>query len=246
MNALTGKIALVTGGSRGIGAGIVRALAAAGADIAFTYVSSCEKANALANEVQAMGVRALAIKADAADVEQIATAVNRTVSELGRLDILVNNAGNFVTGSIEQLTLADFDRSMGVNVRAVFAAISRAVQYLPEGGRIITIGSCLASYVGRGGISMYTTSKAALVGLTKGVARDLGPRRITVNLLQPGSINTDMNPADSERAPAALARMALPAYGEPADIAAAVVYLAGEGGRFVTGATLDIDGGINA
>ncbi|MCS3406726.1 SDR family NAD(P)-dependent oxidoreductase [Serratia sp. AKBS12] len=246
MNTLTGKVALVTGGSRGIGAGIVRALAANGADVAFTYVTSHEKADALANEIRTMGRKATAINADAANAEQIIAAVERTASEFGRLDILVNNAGNFVTGNVEQLTLADFDRSMCVNVRAVFAAILQASRHLPEHGRIITIGSCLASYAGRGGISMYTTSKAALVGLTKGVARDLGHRQITVNLLQPGSINTDMNPSDSERAPAALAKMALPAYGEPADIAAAVVYLAGEGGRFVTGATLDIDGGINA
>lgn len=243
---LTGKVALVTGGSRGIGAAVCRALAAEGATVALTYTNSEDKAEAVAAQLREMGCKVTAIQADAGIPEQVTAAVNETYATFGRLDILVNNAGNFVTGKLGELTVDDFERSMAVNVRGVFVAINQAAQYLPDGGRIINIGSSLASYVGRPGISLYTTSKAALVGLTKGAARDFGERRITVNLVQPGPINTDMNPQDSERAAASLAKMALPAYGQPVDVAAGVVFLAGEGGRYITGASLNVDGGINA
>lgn len=243
---LTGKVALVTGGSRGIGAAVCRALAAEGATVALTYTNSEDKAEAVAAQLREMGCKVTAIQADAGIPEQVTAAVNETYATFGRLDILVNNAGNFVTGKLGELTVDDFERSMAVNVRGVFVAINQAAQYLPDGGRIINIGSSLASYVGRPGISLYTTSKAALVGLTKGAARDFGERRITVNLVQPGPINTDMNPQDSERAAASLAKMALPAYGQPVDVAACVVFLAGEGGRYITGTSLNVDGGINA
>ncbi|WP_324284989.1 3-oxoacyl-ACP reductase family protein [Enterobacter ludwigii] len=246
MMNLTGKVALVTGGSRGIGAAVCRALAAEGATVALTYTNSEDKAEAVAAQLREMGCKVTAIQADAGIPEQVTAAVNETYATFGRLDILVNNAGNFVTGKLGELTVDDFERSMAVNVRGVFVAINQAAQYLPDGGQIINIGSSLASYVGRPGISLYAISKAALVGLTKGAARDFGERRITVNLVQPGPINTDMNPQDSERAAASLAKMALPAYGQPVDVAACVVFLAGEGGRYITGTSLNVDGGINA
>ncbi|MFP9230829.1 SDR family NAD(P)-dependent oxidoreductase [Pectobacterium cacticida] len=246
MSSLAGKVALVTGGSRGIGAAIARALAAQGADVAITYGASKDKAHAVAAEIRALGRRAEAFPADAADAAQVIAAVDKTATSFGRLDILVNNAGNFLTGTIDQLTLDDFERTFSVNVRAVFAATAQAVKYLPDGGRIISIGSCLAPRAGGAGISLYAASKSALVGLTKGVAHDLGARRITVNLVQPGPTDTAMNPADGPRAADTLAGLALPAYGQPEDVAAMVVHLAGDGGRHVTGAVIDVDSGFNA
>ncbi|WP_231853072.1 SDR family NAD(P)-dependent oxidoreductase [Xenorhabdus poinarii] len=246
MNSLTGKVALVTGGSRGIGSAIARMLAMHGADVAITYGSSKDKAEAIAAEIRAFGRRAEVIAADASDVTQIIAAVDMTVAKLGRLDILINNAGNFLTGTIDQLTLDDFERTMSVNLRAVFVAIMQAVKYLPDGGRIISLGSCLAPRAGRAGISLYATSKSALVGLTKSVAHDLGKRGITVNLIHPGPTDTDMNPADGPRAPSTLAELVLPAYGQPEDIAATVLHLASDSGRYITGAVIDVDGGFNA
>jgi len=246
MNSLAGKVALVTGGSRGIGAAIARTLAAQGADVAITYGASREKAEAVAAEIRASGRRAEAIPADAADAAQVIAAVDTAVVRLGQLDILVNNAGNFLTGTIDQLTLDDYERTMSVNLRAVFAATMQAAKYLPDGGRIISLGSCLAPRAGRPGISLYAASKSALVGFTKGVARDLGQRGITVNLVHPGPTNTDMNPADGPRAASTLAALALPAYGQPEDIAATVLHLASDGGRYITGAVIDVDGGFNA
>ncbi|OZI58183.1 SDR family NAD(P)-dependent oxidoreductase [Bordetella genomosp. 4] len=245
-NALAGKTALVTGGSRGIGAAIARALAEQGADVAITYGVSRDKAEAVAMEIRALGRRAEVIAADASDAAQVVAAVDTTVAKLGKLDILVNNAGNFLTGTIDQLSLDDFDRTMSVNLRAVFAATLQAAKYLPDGGRIISIGSCLARRAGRSGISLYAASKSALVGLTKGVARDLGKRGITVNVIHPGPIDTDMNPADGASAASAAAALALPAYGHVNDIAATVVHLAGESGRYITGAEIDVDGGFSA
>ncbi len=246
MTSLSGKVALVTGASRGIGAAIARRLAEAGADIALTYNASGDKAEAVAQEIRALGRRAIAIRADSGDSSQVAAAVDKTASELGRLDILVNNAGSFIYGSIDQLTLDDFDQTFSVNVRAVFVGISQALKYLPDGGRIISIGTAFVPRVAVPGVSLYTASKTALVGLTKGIARDLGARRITVNLVNPGPTNTDMNPADGPNAPSALAFMALPTFGQPDDVAATILHLAGESGRQITGAVIDVDGGWNA
>lgn len=246
MSSLAGKVALVTGGSRGIGAAIARTLAAQGADVAITYSASKDKAEAVVAEIRALGRRAEAFAAEAADPAQVVAAVDKTADTLGRLDILVNNAGNFLTGTIDTLTLDDYERTFSVNVRAVFAATMQAVKYLPDGGRIVSIGSCLAPRAGRAGISLYAASKSALVGLTKGIARDLGARRITVNLVQPGPTDTDMNPASGAHASQLVAALALPAYGRPQDVAATVLHLVGEGGHYITGAAIDVDGGFNA
>ena len=216
MRNLQGKVAFVTGGSRGIGAAIVRRLAADGADVAFTYVSasSAGKAGELVAEIQAGGGRALAIQADAADADQLRRAAERALDELGPVDVLVNNAGVFIAGDLAQASLDDYERTMAVNVRAPFVAVQALQPSMPNGGRIINIGSCLAERAGRAGVTIYAASKSALLGLTRGLARDLGPRGITVNVVHPGPIDTDMNPADGERAGDMVAVLSLPHYGE--------------------------------
>ncbi len=248
MPELTGKIAFVTGGSRGIGAAIVRRLAADGANVAFTYVSpsSAEGAQALARELCTDGRRALAIQADASDAGAVRQAIEQAIAELGPVDVLVNNAGVFITGPIGEARLDDYERTMDINVRAPFVAIQAAQAVMPDGGRIINIGSCLAARAGRPGVALYSASKAALVGLTQGLARDLGPRGITVNVVHPGPIDTDMNPADGAHAGDLVAVLALPHYGETRDIAGMVAFLAGPEGRYITGASLAVDGGFAA
>ncbi|MGK3988658.1 SDR family oxidoreductase [Sorangium sp. So ce136] len=246
MVEFAGKVALVTGGSRGIGAAIVRRLARGGADVALTYVSAPERGRAVVADVEAAGRRGLAIAADSADAAAVVGAVERTVAELGRLDILVNNAGIALMGPLDAVTLEDVDRTLGIHVRAVFLASQAAARHMGAGGRIISIGSCLADRVPGPGITLYSTSKAALVGLTKGLARDLGARGITANLVQPGPIDTDMNPAHGPGADDQRGLIALGQYGSVDDIAATVAHLAGEGGRFITGATIAVDGGYAA
>jgi NAD(P)-dependent dehydrogenase (short-subunit alcohol dehydrogenase family) len=246
MAELTGKTALVTGGSRGIGRAIALRLARDGADVAITYVSSPEKANAVVAEIKKIGRRGVAIAADSADAKAVADAVTRTQTELGRLDILVNNAGIAIGGPFEQFSLDDVDKILAVNVRAVVAGSQAASKVMGEGGRIINIGSCLAERVGMQGITIYSMSKAALVGLTKGMARDLGPRAITVNIVHPGPIDTDMNPANGEQADGQKKMLAIPHYGKADDIAGAVAYLASPNSSFVTGTELAVDGGFRA
>ncbi|WP_437655849.1 3-oxoacyl-ACP reductase family protein [Sorangium sp. So ce1182] len=246
MAEFAGKVALVTGGSRGIGAAIVRRLARGGADVALTYVSAPERGRAVVADVEAAGRRGLAIAADSADPAAVVGAVERTVAELGRLDILVNNAGIALMGPLDAVTLEDVDRTLGIHVRAVFLASQAAARHMGAGGRIVSIGSCLADRVPGPGITLYSTSKAALVGLTKGLARDLGARGITANLVQPGPIDTDMNPAHGAGADDQRSLIALGQYGSVDDIAATVAHLAGEGGRFITGATIAVDGGFAA
>jgi 3-oxoacyl-[acyl-carrier protein] reductase len=246
-NPLKNKRALVTGGSRGIGAAIVRRLARDGADVAFTYSSSPDKADEVAKLARAHGVRAIAIKADSADAGAVVAAVDRTISELGGIDILVNNAGVLVMGPLDTFTLTDFDRTLAVNVRAVFVAAQAAARHMKEGGRIINIGSCNAERMPFPGGGIYAMSKSALQGLVQGLARDLGPRGITINNVQPGPVDTDMNPAGSEFAAMLVKQvMAMPRYGTADEIAAMVAYLAGPDAGFVTGASLTIDGGFNA
>lgn len=248
MPNLIGKVAFVSGGSRGIGAAIVRRLAADGADVAFTYVSdsSAAGAQALAQELSANGRRVRAIQADAANASAVKQAVEQAIAELGPVDVLVNNAGIFVTGAIGDTSLDDYERTMDINVRAPFVAIQAAQASMPDGGRIINIGSCLATRAGRAGVALYAASKAALVGLTQGLARDLGARGITANVVHPGPIDTDMNPASGEHAGGLVAVLALPHYGETRDIAGTVAFLAGPDGRYVTGASLSVDGGYAA
>jgi 3-oxoacyl-[acyl-carrier protein] reductase len=243
---LNGKVALVTGGSRGIGAAVAVRLGRAGAHVALTYARSQDKARAVVSAIEAAGGRALAIAADNTDPAALNAAVDQTLATFGRLDILVNNAGVFSAAPLETLTLQDFDAAMAVNARAVFIASKAAAARMGDGGRIISIGSNLAERVPGPGLSAYAASKAALVGLTKGMARDLGARGITVNLVHPGSTDTDMNPAEGPDADAQRSLMAIPRYGEPQDVAGLVAWLASPDGRFVTGAALTIDGGANA
>jgi len=241
------KRALVTGGSRGIGAAIAKRLARDGAHVALTYVSRPDQAADTVKAAQALGVRGIAIQADSADAEAVRGTVDRTVAELGGIDILVNNAGIAVMAPIDDYRLEDFDRTVAINLRAVFVATQAAVKHMTAGGRVITIGSCNAERMPFGGGAVYAMSKAALAGLVKGLARDLGPRGITVNNVQPGPTATDMNPADSAFAEMLRTQvMALPRYGTADEIAAMVAYLASPEAGFVTGASLTIDGGFTA
>ncbi len=243
---LAGKVALITGGSRGIGAAIVKRLASEGADVAFTYTSSPDRANEIAQAAEALGVRALAIQADSTDASAVVAAVDRTVDKLGSIDILVNNAGVLAIAPIDDFTLADFDRTFAVNVRAVFVATQAAVKHMKEGGRIINIGSCNAERMPFAGGGVYAMSKSALQGLVQGLARDLGPRGITINNVQPGPIATEMNPPEGEFAEMLKKLMALPRYGSVEEIAGMVAYLASPEAGFITGANLTIDGGFTA
>lgn len=246
MGSLQGKRALVTGASRGIGAAIARRLAADGANVAITYERSAEQARALVTAIEGHGGRGLALQASSADPAAVTEAVDRTVQAFGGIDILVNNAGIYRGGPLEALTLEDIDATLAVNVRAVIIASQAAAAHMGEGGRIISIGSCLAERVTETGVSLYALSKAALIGWTKGLARDLGSRGITVNIVHPGSTDTDMNPANGDGAAAQRARMAIPRYGKPEDIAALVAFVASAEGRFINGTGLTIDGGANA
>jgi 3-oxoacyl-[acyl-carrier protein] reductase len=244
MTNLQGRRALVTGASRGIGAEIVRRLAADGAAVAFTYGRSVPEAEKLVAEVKGDGGTAIAIQADSANAAEVARSVDDAVAALGGLDVLVNNAGVLSFGDIETFALADFDRLVAVNVRAVFAAIQRAVPHLTTDGRIINIGSINAERVPVPGLAVYAMTKGAVASLTRGLARELGPRGITVNNVQPGPIATDMNPDSGEFAEAAKQLMAVGRYGHPSDIAGVVSYLAGRDTGYITGANWNVDGGF--
>ena len=246
MNELAGKVALVTGGSRGIGAAIARRLAQEGATVALTYVSAADKAQAVAKQIDADGGRVLVIQADNADSGAVTAAVEQTVQQLGRIDILVNNAGIFDGGPLEEMTVDQADRLWAVDVRAVFVAAQAAARHMNEGGRIITVGSALAERVPLPGMTLYSMAKSALTGLTRGLARDLGPRGITAVVVHGGLIDTDMNPADLPAASVLSSIPALGRYGAADDIARTVVYLAGDGGRYVTGTAITVDGGFAA
>ena len=244
MAKLEGRRALVTGASRGIGAEIVRRLAADGAAVAFTYGRSADEAQKLVADVTAGGGTAVAIQADSADAAEVAKSVDDAAAQLGGLDILVNNAGVAVIGDVESLSLEDFDRQLAINVRAVFVASQRAIPHLGSDGRIINIGSINADRVPGPGLASYAMTKAAVAGLTRGLARDLGPRGITVNNVQPGPVNTDMNPDEGEFADFAKKVMATGKYGQPSDIAGVVSYLAGPDTGYITGANWNVDGGF--
>lgn len=242
----TDKVALVTGGSRGIGEAIVRRLAAEGAAVAFTYAASADKAQALVGQIQSQGGTALAIQADSADVAAIARAVTTTVAHFGALNILVNNAGILQLGSVDEFSLEDFDRMFAVNVRATFAAAKAASAVMRSGDRIITVGSVVAQRSAFPGSSVYSMTKAAIAGMIRGLAIDFAPRGITVNNVQPGPTSTDMNPADAPHAGLIKSLVPLGRVGTPDEIAGMVAYLASEEAAFVTGASLSIDGGYLA
>lgn len=246
MSELTNKRALVTGASRGIGAGIALALADKGVDVAITYERSADRAAEVVRQIEAKGRKAVAIQADSADPAAVKRSVEEAVGKLGGLDILVNNAGIARMGPVADISLADVDALLNVNVRSVIVASQTAIPHLGQGGRIVTIGSCLAERVPFGGVTTYSLTKSALLSFTRGLARELGPKNITVNLVQPGPIDTDMNPADGEFAEINRSLTALGRYGTADEIGAAVVFLAGPGASFITGTTLTVDGGLNA
>lgn len=243
---LNHKVALVTGGSRGIGAGIVRRLASDGASVAFTYVSSEEKAITLEAEVKAKGGAALAIKADSALEDDIRNAVQRTFETFGGLDIFVSNVGQLLIKELEQVQTGDLDHMLAVNVRAVVIGTQAAAAAMKSGGRIMTIGSVSGVRTGVGGGSIYSMTKAALAGFVRGTAIDLAPRAITVNNIQPGPTTTDMNPAEGPHVDWLTKLIPLRRFGKDCEIASLIAYLATEDAGFITGASLTVDGGYTA
>ncbi|HET6297864.1 MAG TPA: SDR family oxidoreductase [Kribbella sp.] len=240
---LTGNSALVTGGSRGIGAAVAIALAVQGADVAFTYNNAADEAARVAKEIEAAGRRAIPIKANAADADAIKAAVSQAADEFGGLNIFVNNAGIGAVGMISEVALEDLDQVLAINVRGVYLAAQAAAARLSDGGRMIHIGSCISDRNAGPGMTLYAMSKSAMVGLNKGLARDLGSRGITSNVVQPGPTDTSMNPADGPFAAQQRSFLALDRFGTVDDVAAAVLYLAGPGGSYVTGTELNVDGG---
>jgi NAD(P)-dependent dehydrogenase (short-subunit alcohol dehydrogenase family) len=238
---LTGRTALVTGGSRGIGAATVLRLAREGADVALTYVNGKDAAEDVVRAVGALGRRAVALRADSGDADEAAGAVERAAQALGGLDVLVNNVGLGLLGPLESLSRPDVDRLLAVNVRGVFLTSQAAASRMAEGGRIITVGTCMTQRVPGPGGTLYAMSKSALIGLTKALARELGPRGITANIVHPGPIDTDMNPADGPYADGQAAMTALGRFGTADEVASTVAYLAGA--SYVTGAEFAVDGG---
>ena len=247
---LTGKVALVTGGSRGIGAAIAHALADDGADVAISYAASAAKADEVVAALKKKGVRAGAFKADQGKTDEVRDLVARVNKDFGRLDILVNNAGVFVMGQVQDQargnSVEEFDRLFAVNVGGVVSAVRAAVPHMSKGGRIISIGSVVGEARPNPGIADYSASKAALLGYTRGWARDLGPKSITVNTVQPGPIDTDMNPSTTEFADFQKGKTALGRYGTLEEVAAAVAFLASPEASYITGSVITVDGGFNA
>lgn len=243
---LKGKRALVTGGSRGIGAAIALALAQNGADVAITYQNSVERADTIVSSIEKLGRRGLAVQADSADTDAIKRAVTESVAALGGLDILVNSAAIGLAGPIADLDLDQFQRLMDINVRGPLAFAQAAIPHLPKGGRIISIGSGLGDRVPFPGVTAYAMSKSALLSFTRGLSRELGPQGITVNLVSPGSTDTEANPADGESADFQRSLSSVGRFAEPREIADVVVFLASPAANMVNGATIAVDGGANA
>jgi 3-oxoacyl-[acyl-carrier protein] reductase len=246
MPDLNNKVALVTGASRGIGAAIAKRLAADGASVAITYSRGAADAAKVVDEIEAGGGKAIAIQADATDAPSVQSAVAQVISTYGKLDILVNNAGTAIPKPFEETTLEEMDQVIALNVRGLFIATQAALKHLPEGGRIISIGSCVGERMMTPGLVVYSATKGAVKMFTQGLAREVGPRGITVNNIQPGPIDTDLNPADDEWAEPQLAATALKRYGKVDDIAPLVAFVASPEASYITGASLTVDGGTNA
>lgn len=244
--ALEGKVALVTGGSRGIGAAIAKRLAASGAHVVLTYASSADKAADVAKACAETAGSGEAVKADAGDVTAGKALVDRVIKDKGRLDILVNSAAIFVGADLLGTTEEDFDRNAAVNLKGVYFQTQAAAEHMGKGGRIVNIGSIFGESVPYPGLGLYSLSKFAVAGMTRAWARDLAPKGITVNCIQPGPVDTDMNPADGDLADAMLPRSPIERYGRPEEIAEMVAYLVGPNTDNVTSAILNNDGGWNA
>jgi 3-oxoacyl-[acyl-carrier protein] reductase len=246
MNKLEGKIAFITGGSRGIGAAIAKRLAADGANVAITYTKGADAAAAVVKEIERAGRKAIAIQADAADAEAVKAAVEKTVATFGRLDVLVNNAGTAIPKTFEETTLEEIDRVIDINLRGTFVATQAALKHMKGGGRIIMIGSSGGERMMTPGLVPYSATKGAVKMFTQGVSREVGNRGITVNNIQPGPIDTDLNPAAGDWAAPQKAATALNRYGSVDDVAALVAFVAGPEASFITGTNLTVDGGTNA
>src|ERR1700688_4805522 len=246
MSKLANKVALVTGGSRGIGAAIATRLAADGASVAITYAKDASAASAVVKAIESNGGKAVAIQADAADVEAVKGAVEKTVAKFGRLDVLVNNAGTAIPKKFEETTLEEMDRMIDINVRGTFVATQAALKHMKNGGRIIMIGSSVGEHVVVPGLVPYSATKGAVKMFTQSLSREVGSRGITVNNVQPGPIDTDLNPAGGDWAVPQKAATALDRYGHVDEIAAMVAFVAGPESSYVTGANLTVDGGMNA
>ncbi len=243
---LEGKVALVTGGSRGIGAGIARRLAADGAKVAITYTKGADAAASVVKSIERVGGQAIAIQADAADAEAVRAAIQKAAGTLGGLDILVNNAGTAIPKKFDETTLEEFDRVIDINIRGAFIATQAALKHMSNGGRIIMIGSCVGERMMTPGLVSYAATKGAIKMLTQGLAREVGDRSITVNNIQPGPIDTDLNPATGDWAVPQKAVTALHRYGSVDEVAALVAFVAGPESSYITGASLTVDGGTNA
>jgi 3-oxoacyl-[acyl-carrier protein] reductase len=243
---LSGKVALVTGGSRSIGAAIAKRLATDGASVAITYTKGADAAASVVKEIERAGGKAIAIQADAADADAVKAAVEKTVATFGRVDVLVNNAGTAIPKPFEEATLEEMNRVIDINLRGVFAATQAGLKHMREGGRIIMIGSAVGERVLVPGLVPYAATKGAVKIFTQGLAREVGSRGITVNNVQPGPIDTDLNPATSDWAVPQKAVTALNRFGHVNDIAAMVAFVAGPEASYVTGANLTVDGGMNA
>ena len=246
MAKLAGKVVLITGGSRGIGAAIAKRLAADGADVAITYVKDSNAAAAVVKAIEKGGSKAVAIQADAADPAAITAAVEKAVAVLGRLDVLVNNAGTAIPRKFEEATLEELDRVIDINVRGTMVATQAALKHMNDGGRIIMIGSCVGERMMTPGLVSYSATKGAIKMFSQGLSREVGSRGITVNNIQPGPIDTELNPAAGEWAVPQKAATALDRYGRVEEVAALVAFVAGPESAYITGANLTVDGGTNA